>query len=1068
MSNNFCHCSKPVQLCDNQDLCQRCGKCIHDKWKSQPLNQRNVSTLIGNCMNCYVENCSCPKIESNKHDVNVIMSKYDKMSFNPVRYEDTLHNIDEEIHDTNMKCSYILPNQFTNSVNSGDLSILNVNIRSINKNFDKLKECLEILDHEFTIIGLSETHMKEKPLECFHLPGYNIEYTNRKNREKGGVCMYITDKVKYKLRADLSMANSNYESCFIEIENNKHKNIIVGVIYRAHTPIDNFVGDFNPILNKINQENKINFIMGDFNIDLLKDDTDRATHDYLDLIYSHSLIPSIHKPTRITEETATIIDNILTNYDRDVNSRIVLTDISDHLPTIVTTNCAVPNKSNNNKYVHKRLLTDGNVSKLKQKLSNIEWDNVLQGDNVNDDYEMFLKTFTETYNDCIPIKKCVFNKKKDPKSPWITRGLLKSINTKNKLYKEFINNPTQQRTHKFKTYRNKLHGLIRKSKRDYMHKRFEQIKGNMKKTWNMINTIIGRNKKDNNQTVFKKGTDLVSNPTDIANEFNKFFVDIGPKLAKEIKNSGKDYFEYMPSPLCQNMFMKPIVEMEIIKIISKFNKNKSPGHDDIGNNVLKKISKEIATPLTRIFNLSISSGEVPDSLKIAKVIPIYKKDDPQEFSNYRPVSVLPSFSKIMERLVFNRCVDFIDKHNILNANQYGFRTGHSTYMAIVDFVDRICNAVENNQQSISLFLDLSKAFDTIDHDILLHKLTYYGFRGKALDWFNSYLSNRKQYVIHNNEKSTLEKLTCGVPQGSILGPLLFILYVNDIVNTSSVLKFVLFADDTTILYSHEDLVSNINVVNNELKEVTNWFKANRLSVNAKKTNYMLLGARQRNSRDDDKIMIKLDDTSLERVLTTKFLGVTIDENLTWKNHIDGVTKTISRNIGVINKLKYTVPERVLHTLYCTLVLPYINYNILVWGNTCYSYMDKLLKLQKWAVRSITKSHYRSHSAPLFKKLKILNVYDSYKLEVGVFMFRYSLNQLPERFNIFFARNNDFHDYHTRNGNDFTLTRNKKVFSDQSIKTTGPILWKSIRQNIKDSRSIKHFRNQLKSHYLSNY
>ena len=267
-----------------------------------------------------------------------------------------------------------------------------------------------------------------------------------------------------------------------------------------------------------------------------------------------------------------------------------------------------------------------------------------------------------------------------------------------------------------------------------------------------------------------------------------------------------------------------------------------------------------------------------------------KKDDPQVFSNYRPVSVLPSFSKIIEQLVFNKCVDFIDKHKILNTNQYGFRTGHSTYMAIVDFVDKICNAVENNQQSIGIFLDLSKAFDIIDHNILLHKLTYYGFRGKALDGFSSYLSKRKQYIIHNNEKSTMEKLTCGVLQGSILGPLLFILYVNDIVNTSSVLEFVLFADDTTILYSHEDLASRIDVVNNELKEVTNCFKAKRLSVNANKTNYMLLGIRQRNLKQDDNIFIELDNTRLERVFITKFLGVIIDENLTWKDHIDGVTK----------------------------------------------------------------------------------------------------------------------------------------------------------------------------------
>ena len=257
-------------------------------------------------------------------------------------------------------------------------------------------------------------------------------------------------------------------------------------------------------------------------------------------------------------------------------------------------------------------------------------------------------------------------------------------------------------------------------------------------------------------------------------------------------------------------------------------------------------------------------------------------------------------------------------------------------------------------------------------------------------------------------------------------------------------------------------------MNDELKEVTNWFNANKLSVNAKKTHFMLLGTRQRNTNEDDNIFIELNNKKLQRVNTTKFLGVIVDENLSWKNHIEGVTKTISRNIGVINKLKYSVPKRVLYTLYCTLVLPYVNYNILVWGNTCHSYLDKILKLQKWAVRSITNSHYRSHSAPLFNELKILNVYDTYKLEAGIFMFKYSLNLLPENFECFFSKNKDLHKYFTRNGNDFILTRNKKVFSDQSIKTSGPLLWKSIDHKIKNSNSIKHFRTQLKRHLLSNY
>jgi hypothetical protein len=212
----------------------------------------------------------------------------------------------------------------------------------------------------------------------------------------------------------------------------------------------------------------------------------------------------------------------------------------------------------------------------------------------------------------------------------------------------------------------------------------------------------------------------------------------------------------------------------------------------------------------------------------------------------RPVSVLPCFSKILERLVFNRCVKYIEKYTILNNKQFGFRSNHSTYMAILNLIDTITKSVENNETTMGIFLDLSKAFDTIDHNILLHKLEYYGFRGIVLEWFQSYLNDRKQYVCFNSCNSSMKDILCGVPQGSILGPLLFILYVNDIVNVSTILKFVLFADDTTITYSHKDIGNQYDVINKELEKVNNWFKVNKLSVNASKTNFMLLGTYQKN------------------------------------------------------------------------------------------------------------------------------------------------------------------------------------------------------------------------------
>ena len=302
---------------------------------------------------------------------------------------------------------------------------------------------------------------------------------------------------------------------------------------------------------------------------------------------------------------------------------------------------------------------------------------------------------------------------------------------------------------------------------------------------------------------------------------------------------------------------------------------KSKGYDGIDMCMLKKIIPHILTPLRHICNTSLSQGIFPDEMKIARIIPLFKSGDKQNVSNYRPISLLPQFSKILEKIFNNRLMNFLNSNNLLYLRQYGFRKNMSTSMAIMELVENITNAIDNGKFTIGVFIDLKKAFDTVDHNILVTKLDHYGIRGVAKKWLSSYLENRKQYVCFNGTDSGFLPVSCGVPQGSILGPSLFLLYINDLCNVSTRLTSILFDDDTSCFIEGTDLSDMCIQLSTEMNKLSTWFKTNRLSLNVSKTNCMIFGR----SNQPDHHRVYIDNIVIERVNCNKFLGVIIDSKL---------------------------------------------------------------------------------------------------------------------------------------------------------------------------------------------
>ena len=990
-------------------------------------------------------------------------------------------------------CKYYSCSKFHELMSIGNNSNNNVNIFHNNLNgleskFGLFHNFLSNNSSDLDIIAITETSQQINNLNFkmnVSLDGYTMTCTHS-NSSKGGTCIYRKNKFDAIEREDLKIINDHFESNWIEIKNKNCKNVIVGCIYRhPHDNLDiynSFLDYIEIIFNKINKENKEIYLCGDFNSDIIKIDYQNSYKRFYELLSSYGLLPFILLPTRIAGNSATIVDNIFTNNtSNNIISGNVVTDLSDHFSQFISVQR--PKFDYKSISIYKRDYSKFSEKSFRDDVSIQNFNNDFT--NIHDQFNDFFFKLEGCVNRHAPYKKLTSKEIRTNDKPWISSELIKMIKIKNKLFYRKKRQPDNLNIKRlYNIFRNRVNRELIKSKKEYYSKYFEDNKTNSKKIWEGIKSIININKSKNNTiSQLKVNEKSIDDPIEIAKSLNDFFVNVGPKTEQSIPHNPITKPEnYLTNKNQVDFFIEHISNEEILDTINNL-ESKSTGPQSIPVDLLKLIADLIVLPLCKIINNSFSSGIFPDALKVCKVVPIHKGGSMDELNNFRPISLLSIFDKIIEKLMHKRLYKFLETHNILFENQFGFRKNNSTSLALIQITEKIKETIDNKKFGCGIFIDLRKAFDTVNHNILLNKLEHYGIRGFALNWFNSYLSNRKQYVFHNGESSNLQPITCGVPQGSVLGPILFLLYINDLPNISNILQFYLFADDTNIYYEAENLDKLELVINKELKKLHTWLIVNRLSLNIDKTNFVVFHPYNKPLKKH--ITLKIYKKAISEKEQVKYLGITIDSTLSWRNHIDNVSNKISKTVGLLYKIRYFVDIKIIKTLYYSLVYPHLIYGIEVWGSAAETHLNKLLILQKKIVRLICYSDKRqadysfSPSNPLFYKLEIHKIHDIFKINLSKFIFKCLNKMTPVSFHSWYQLTSVLYRYGTRSkfvniDNSietktlFVPTARTSYYGLKLSKVLGPKIWNTLPPLLRINESINNFNKKLKTFLINNY